>query len=57
MTFNQYTRILDALSYAVHSTAHRRDPRSMPVLISTRDEFAALYPEHRDAYVPAGERK
>ncbi|MFE1101335.1 hypothetical protein ACFW4K_12490 [Nocardiopsis alba] len=56
MTLDQYTRILDALTYAVHSTAHRRNPKSFPVFLAARDEFTAAYPEHRDAYVPAGER-
>ena len=57
MTFDQYTRILDALTYAVHSTAHRRDTKNNAPLITTRDEFAAMYPEHRDAYIPFSERQ
>jgi hypothetical protein len=57
MTFDQYTRTLDALTYAVHSTAHRRDPRNAAAFLEARDEFATMYPEHRAAYVPAGERK
>ncbi|MCY9787226.1 hypothetical protein KIK06_25420 [Nocardiopsis sp. EMB25] len=56
MTLDQYTAIFDALTYAVHSTAHRRDPKSFPVFLAARDEFAVLYPEHRNAYIPAGER-
>jgi hypothetical protein len=56
MTLDQYTRILDALTYAVHATAHRRDPKNTAPFMQTRDAFAALYPEHRDAYIPAGER-
>ncbi|ADH65956.1 Uncharacterised protein [Nocardiopsis dassonvillei] len=56
MSFEQYTRVLDALTYAVHATAHRRDPKNTAVFIATRDAFAALYPEHRDAYVPTGDR-
>lgn len=47
MTFDMYTRILDALTYAAHTTATGVD---------TRDTFAALYPEHQAAYIPAGER-
>lgn len=56
MTLDQYTRILDGLTYAVHSSAHRRDPKNTGLLMVTRDEFAAMYPDHRDAYIPAGER-
>jgi hypothetical protein len=57
MDIDLYTRVVDALSYSIHSAAMRRDPSRVPDMISTRDEFAALYPEHRDAYVPARDRK
>ncbi|MGW8439300.1 hypothetical protein ACWGKS_29525 [Nocardiopsis sp. NPDC055879] len=56
MTFELYTRILDGLSYAVHSTAHRRDTRNAPELIDVRDAFAREFPEFQARYVPAGER-
>lgn len=57
MTIELYTEILDSLTYAIHSAAMRRDPARVPDLVATRDAFAATYPEHRDAYIPAGDRK
>ncbi len=56
MTFELYTRTLDALSYAVHSTAHRRDTKNTPELIDVRDSFARTYPDFQARYVPAGDR-
>lgn len=56
MSLELYTEIVDALTYALHASASRRSPNYALSLIETRDEFVRMFPDHRDAYVPAGER-
>lgn len=57
MTLALYTEIVDALTYAIHSAAAKRNPNYVRTTIETRDAFVNMWPDHRDAYVPIGDRE
>lgn len=57
MTSDLYSRVLAALTYAVNSTAHRRDPKNTGPFLATRDEFAALYSDFQPVSAPSEKRK
>ncbi len=56
MTEALYAEIVDALTYTIHSAAAKRNPNYVRSTIETRDQFVNMWPEHREAYVPIGDR-
>lgn len=49
MNASLYNRLMEALTYAVESTAHRRDPKVLTRVLMLRDDLQDRYPEFADA--------
>lgn len=49
MNATMYHRLMDALTYAVESTAHRRDSKTLKKVLATRDDLQEMYPGLEDA--------